>query len=585
MRLSPVLLAAAAAGTLGVAAHSVTPSSTDFTVAHSHELAARSPLTLSLGGFNICIGFFCNRPSKSWKCNGTGRDGYSIDYNGHSAPSWTPRGWLWFGADIGWAPARSWSCGSDWAIPSAFGSYAHKVTWWKPSGSWISKHSGRWELDFSPPPFWGIISWPSQSFKCNGSGKDGFEIDCYGKKAPSWVPAGWRWFGVEIGWAPLPTWSCGSDWTIPSAFGSYAHKVTWWKPSGSWISKHSGQWELDFSPPPFWGIISWPSQSFKCNGSGKDGFEIDCYGKKAPSWVPAGWRWFGVEIGWAPLPTWSCDASWTVPSEFIGYLHKVTWWKPSTAWIVEHSAKWHFSWSPPSWWGISVPVKEDTDDSKPCKCKNDGKDGGSKGNEGDKTPVVVPPPKAWKCDGSGKDGHQVDWQGKACPSHLPKGWLWYGVAIGWAPSASWTCDAKWSPSSLELEVLVKVSWWLPPKGWLLPAGFKCPLSWTLRGWIDERIPSRSFDCDGSGNDGFDFDFTGSFRPSHLPLGWKYFGLSRGWQPCASFALPSASWQPPAGWDARRATWWTPRARWTLRGGFRCPSFWGRNFLRGEYSWY
>lgn len=68
MRLTPVLLVAGA-GALGASA-SAHPQPLDVSPAHAHSLEARSPLSLSIGGLNLCIGHFCNRPSRSWKCSG-----------------------------------------------------------------------------------------------------------------------------------------------------------------------------------------------------------------------------------------------------------------------------------------------------------------------------------------------------------------------------------------------------------------------------------------------------------------------------------------------------------------------------------
>lgn len=36
-------------------------------------------------------------PARSWSCNGSGKDGWSIDWQGNTLPSTFPSGWLWFG--------------------------------------------------------------------------------------------------------------------------------------------------------------------------------------------------------------------------------------------------------------------------------------------------------------------------------------------------------------------------------------------------------------------------------------------------------------------------------------------------------
>ncbi|BGP05524.1 hypothetical protein JCM10049v2_001330 [Rhodotorula toruloides] len=188
----------------------------------------------------------------------------------------------------------------------------------------------------------------------------------------------------------------------------------------------------------------------------------------------------------------------------------------------------------------------------------------------------LPPPPAptsrpgqgWECSGSGSDGSEVDWQGNGCPSHLPSGWKWWGVSIAWGPLKGWDCRSNWTPSPAEL-----------------PSGVECPAGWTSIGWIDQRRPSASWTCDGTGRDGYDFDHFGNGRPSYLPVGWKRFGQLHGWQPCSSFQLPSSTWSPPSSWNPNLAVWWQPRAAWTLRGNFRCPRWWNRGHLRGSFRWW
>ncbi|BGP29574.1 hypothetical protein JCM10296v2_001313 [Rhodotorula toruloides] len=195
------------------------------------------------------------------------------------------------------------------------------------------------------------------------------------------------------------------------------------------------------------------------------------------------------------------------------------------------------------------------------------------------------PGQGWECSGSGKDGWDVDWQGNECPSHLPSGWKWWGVSIGWGPSKGWDCGSNWTLSPVEVDACSKSHWWTPPPSLRLPSGVECPAGWTSIGWIDRRRPSPSWTCDGTGRDGYDFDHYGNGRPSHLPVGWKWFGQRHGWQPCSSFQLPSSTWSPPSSWNPSLAIWWQPRGAWTLRGNFRCPRWWNRGHLRGSFrSW-
>ncbi|GAA5863899.1 hypothetical protein JCM8547_005273 [Rhodosporidiobolus lusitaniae] len=662
-------------------------------------------------------------PSKSWQCNGTGKDGWSVDYNGNSCPTKYGGGsWLWFGSSIGWAPSVDWSCSASFELPSAFVSVCDKVTWWKPSSGWLSAHVSS-DLDFTPPSWWGVISVPSKSWQCNGTGKDGWSVDYNGNSCPTKYGGGsWLWFGSSIGWAPSADWSCSASFEIPSAFVSVCDKVTWWKPSSGWLSAHVST-DLSFTPPSWWGVITVPSRSWRCDGSGTDGFEVDWQGNTAPSWA-YGWLWFGTEIGWGPASGWSCSSSWTVPTQWKT-AHKCSWWKPSSGWRGKHRGS-DFSWSIPSWWGIgscgcagpttpvastiatttrastttlattttttraavtttvkptttsrtttkaattttkkaastTTSVKKTTTTSKPkttttkaatttskpktttsAKATTTSKPKTtttkaattSKKTTTSKAPaatttkktsaaastaiktetviytaptvtisgptaivtvtqtisVAVPtstgkPSSGWQCDGSGDDGYKVDHNGNSCPSHYGGGeWLWWGTEIGWAPHKSWSCGTSWQFSSAELTQCGKVSWFVPPAGLVLGSSQKCPFTWTVGGWIDKRIPSKSFTCDGSGHDGFDFDHQGNSRPAWTEVGWRWFGTARGWQPCTSWQF-SSSWSISSQWNVRGATWWAPSRTLTLRSGFRCPKWWSSRHLRGSWRWW
>ncbi|CEQ39282.1 SPOSA6832_00795, partial [Sporobolomyces salmonicolor] len=775
---------------------------------------------------NFTIPSFWNltpRPSSSWQCSGSGKDGWSVDISGNGPPSWVPAsGWAYFGAGIGWAPIASFECSASFTLPSAFLKVADQKVFFPPasnarpnyisgaapSAAWKNAHLSIY-LGFDIPSFWNFTQAPSASWICDGAlpfsrnssatvdlstnlrllqqkgtGKDGWSVDISGNGPPSWVPAsGWAYFGVGIGWAPTASFECSASFTLPSAFLEVVDQVTWWckahpapsrdsfadkasspAPSAAWKTAYldvNVEVDLGFTIPSFWNLTPRPSSSWQCSGtpfagSGKDGWSVDIYGNGPPSWVPtSGWAYFGQSVGWAPIAGWTCNSSWTIPSQWEGSSGKVTWWcklllsrssfsrnqPPPTAWINKHKGH-SFGWGAPSFWfgssssssvvavkatssiavvstahstyagstaeassarstrksytavhtatsveatassakasstikkassissthkvststhAASTTSNKATTSSKKApssstshkpstthkvstataksltathlasttshKASTTTKKPVSSSSSSHKTtatslrvvttslkPTIVRasaatvtvtgsgtteyftvtvtqtgdsaapsatklPSKTWTSDGSGKDGWEVDWQGNGCPSYYPSGWLWFGTGVGWAPPSGWVNPSSWSPSSLEI---------MPATGWKLPSGVSCPPSWATAGWIDTRIPSASFQCDGSGIDGFDFDFEGNARPSGFEIGFKWFGKTEGWQPCAWFELPSAYWTAPAGWNARLGTWWKPTGIWYLKGEFECPKFWSKNFLRGSFLWW
>ncbi|BGO89097.1 hypothetical protein NBRC10512_003842 [Rhodotorula toruloides] len=537
MRLTPVLLVAGA-GALGVSASANAHSQPHHqSPAHLHDKRTFGLLS----GLGFGFGGGSSRPSASWRCDGSGKDGYSVDWLGLGRPFWVPEGWLYFGTSIGWAPPAGWECSASWSIPSLFLNIVHEVTWWQPSDAWIGAHIGV-DLGFTAPSWWGMISLPAQGWKCDGSGKDGWSIDWQGKGRPSWAPSGWLWFGSSIGWAPPIGWSCDASWSLPSAFVDVCGSVSWWKPPSDWIDAHIGV-DLGFTAPSWWGVISLPSRGWTCDGSGKDGWSIDWQGNGRPSWAPSGWLWFGSSIGWAPPVGWSCGASWSLPSAFVDVCGSVSWWKPPSAWIDAHIGV-DLGFTAPSWWG-----------------------------------VISLPSRGWTCDGSGKDGWSIDWQGNGRPSWAPSGWLWFGSSIGWAPPVGWSCGASWSLPSAFVDVCGSVSWWKPPSAWIdahvgVDLGFTAP-SW----WGVISLPSRGWTCDGSGKDGWSIDWQGNGRPSWAPSGWLWFGGSIGWAPPASWSC-SSTWQIPSQWSSVwRVSWWQPGAAWLTYHqkhdfGWSIPSWWG-----------
>jgi hypothetical protein len=67
----------------------------------------------------------------------------------------------------------------------------------EPSSGWLNAHVST-DLSFTPPSWWGVISLPSRSWTCSGSGKDGWSVDWRGNALPSGYPAGWLWFGTYV---------------------------------------------------------------------------------------------------------------------------------------------------------------------------------------------------------------------------------------------------------------------------------------------------------------------------------------------------------------------------------------------------
>ncbi|GAA5879390.1 hypothetical protein JCM16303_003186 [Sporobolomyces ruberrimus] len=440
MKFSALVLAAGATAVLA--------SQSEPQVSTNH-LEARDPtfglIHDILGGFLGGGHSSVRYPSKNWKCNGRGNDGYQYDCYGNSRPRNIPYGWAYFGTEIGWAPTASWSCSHNFKFDLEFLKKAHLVTWWTPSSAW-KRHNVGINLGISVPGFWGLL--PSANWKCSGSGKDGWSLDHRGHGRPSWAPSGWLWFGESIGWAPPSGYNVSVGFQLPSAFLPHAHKCTWWVPSTAWLNHNHG---LDFGVgvkvPSLWGWV--PSKNWKCNRSGKDGWQVDHHGNGRPSWAPSGWLWFGEQIGWGPPVGFDISTGFQLPSAFLPHAHKCTWWVPSTAWINHnHGIDFGVGVTIPSFWGLK-------------------------------------PSANWKCNGSGKDGWSVDHKGNGRPSWVPaEGWFWFGIEFGWQPSASWNCGSSWTIPSQWQSTCGKASWWTPPKPWVNKHhghnwhfGFRPPTHW------------------------------------------------------------------------------------------------------------
>ncbi|BGO89091.1 hypothetical protein JCM10020v2_000711 [Rhodotorula toruloides] len=157
---------------------------------------------------------------------------------------------------------------------------------------------------------------------------------------------------------------------------------------------------------------------------------------------------------------------------------------------------------------------------------------------------------------------------------------------GWECSGSGSdgCEVDWQGNGCPSHLPSGWKWWGVSIAWGPSKGWDCRSNWTPSP-AEVDSPSASWTCDGTGRDGYDFDHFGNGRPSYLPVGWKRFGQLHGWQPCSSFQLPSSTWSPPSSWNPNLAVWWQPRAAWTLRGNFRCPRWWNRGHLRGSFRWW
>ncbi|GAA6064294.1 hypothetical protein JCM10212_000728 [Sporobolomyces blumeae] len=411
-----------------VAAILVLASASACALAHSantgasfHHLEARDPTFGLLNGVLGGILGGGSKPSLSWQCNGSGNDGWNVDYLGQGRPSWCPSGWLWFGSNIGWAPPSGWSCGSTFQLPSLWLPKVNQCTWWSPPDAWKQANAGI-NLGISIPSWWKLR--PDSGWQCNKSGNDGWNVDYNGNGRPSWCPEGWLWYGSTIGWAPPSGWSCAPSFQLPSQWLPKASSCTWWSPPDAWKQANGGK-DYGISLPSFWKLG--PSSTWQCNGSGNDGWNVDYNGSGRPSWCPSGWLWFGSNIGWAPPSGWSCASDFQLPSQWLPKASSCTWWSPSDSWKQVNGGK-NFGISLPSFWKLR-------------------------------------PDSGWKCNGSGNDGWNVDNNGNG-PSGCPSDWKYFGQGYGWGPSAGWNVDISFDFPSFFLEKAKLFTWYKPSSAWV-----------------------------------------------------------------------------------------------------------------------
>ncbi|ORY92527.1 hypothetical protein BCR35DRAFT_348913 [Leucosporidium creatinivorum] len=583
------------------------------------------------GGGSSCGGTY---PSASWTCSGSGLDGFDYDANKKKCPSNYPSGWKYFGKDLGWGPPKSWSPPSNsWSAPSAFLNSCSKFTWWAPSKTWVYPTSVSLPFDLWLGLGWSSYKGPSTSWSCSKSGKDGYDYDFKGQGCPYSGVTGWKYFGVGFGWLPPVGWVVPSNnWTPPSDFASSCSAATWWSPSSSWNCPST------ISPPTWWPkptttttvkpsttttvktttttkasttsaapspSVSVPPRGWTCDGTGNDGWTVDYDGNTLPypddgylTNSNGQWLFFGDGHGWLPSEPWNIPYdTWTVPEGFSNYdVNLATWWVPASSW--------HYpaEWTVPSFWieldptwtsylatSSSAAPSKTTTSSAPSL-------------------TVSVPPRGWTCDGTGNDGWTVDYDGNTLPypddGYLTNSngqWLFFGDGHGWLPSEPWNIpyDTWTVPEGFSNYDVNLATWWVPASSWHYPAEWTVPSFWieldpTWTSYLATSSsaapsktttsaqpsstgnpwPGQDWDCDGSGNDGWDFDPSGNKCPySGLPFKW--FGKSHGWQPIKGWWGVSSTFSFPSAWlnTCNKATWWAPSSQWQYPSGFSWPSHW------------
>ncbi|SGY69898.1 BQ5605_C004g03076 [Microbotryum silenes-dioicae] len=162
------------------------------------------------------------------------------------------------------------------------------------------------------------------TFRCDGSGTDGHLYDINGLPVPSCFPSTWRYFGIERGWQPPASFSCGSSWTVPTAWCPSVHLAPWFRPGpGVALSYSSG-----LNIPSWW----LPSAGWSCSGNlGIGGYAFDPYGQGPPIGA-SGFLYFGLGRGWLPPAGLRIDVNFIFPSG-CGDLHLATWWSPPIEWV------------------------------------------------------------------------------------------------------------------------------------------------------------------------------------------------------------------------------------------------------------
>ncbi|KAM0787991.1 hypothetical protein ACM66B_006192 [Microbotryomycetes sp. NB124-2] len=250
-------------------------------------------------------------------------------------------------------------------------------------GSWHHKHKDWHKIKAGRCP---------RDFRADGSGRDGFELDIHGRPCPTYLPSGWLYFGVDLGWAPPHGWRPHKHWH-PSKFElDVCSKIAiWFVPPSYWVPSV----DVDIKIPSIWFDLGWthphwPRKSWKCSGNGKDGWKVDWKGHGRPHGIPNGWLWFGMEIGWAPPKGWICPNGWSwIPATWKP--NKCSWWAPPSTWVPPPTCKVCQPWWPKPHKPTHKPTSKPTTTKKPTP-KPTKTNGGSKTKTVTKTVTKYPNP-------------------------------------------------------------------------------------------------------------------------------------------------------------------------------------------------
>lgn len=220
------------------------------------------------------------------------------------------------------------------------------------------------------------------------------------------------------------------------------------------------------------------------------------------------------------------------------------------------------------------------------------------------------------------------------------GWKWFGTSVGWAPPRGWGVPSySWQLPSLWIPKISLCTWWCkseigtyrtsktsaltlsftssaPPVQWTCPPSVKPPQWWpqppahppttteahppatteihpapepTPSPPQHPEWPGKEWECDGSGNDGKDYDWEGKTCP--FPgLPFKWFGVKLGWLPSKGWWGVGDDYKFPSTFfsNCGKATWWAPSSSWKHPVGFSIPSFWinlgWKSYLWPSSSW-
>ncbi|KAK4699476.1 hypothetical protein P7C70_g6784, partial [Phenoliferia sp. Uapishka_3] len=466
------------------------------------ERALKNEAPANVGRSHVARTFGANEACPlTFVCDGTGNDGYLRDIAGKAAPSGYPSSFRYFGPADGWQPTRGWQCGKTWKAPVKWLPECSKATWWAPTKGWTPPsgfqapsfwHRLGWQSGASGSAAteatasatatgwkwgWGKGNGGSASatgtaitagasgasvkppvtWVCNKTGKDGYHLDHSGASLPSVYPSGWLYFGVGYGWGPPAGWVNTDSFKLPSLWIPHIYQYTWWSPIASW------KCPATVYPPTWWpqhghsgisvgsasasaiasgssaGSSAWPSISWECNKSGKDGYHFDHTGASLPSQYPTGWLYFGIEYGWGPPAGWVCTDSFKVPALWAPHIYQYTWWSPIASWKCPSTIY------PPTWWP---------------QHGHSGSSTASAVASGSSAGAGAWPSIGWTCNKTGKDGYH---------------------AYGWGPPAGWVCTDSFKVPTLWIPHIPQYTWWSPIPTWQCPSNIYPPTWWPQHG--------------------------------------------------------------------------------------------------------